>query len=77
MYPQNFRTKQIHMTIAADLLDQIDDIAIKDFTTRSSIFRIALLEYVRKSINATKLQAQDEPGRDVELKKIERDNPGL
>jgi predicted transcriptional regulator len=65
MYPSDFSTKQIHMTIATELLKQIDELAKRDFTTRSSIFRSALVKYVRKPLTMAKLEA--DPGRDVEL----------
>jgi Arc/MetJ-type ribon-helix-helix transcriptional regulator len=48
------------------LLEQVEALAKRNYMSRSSLIRAALIEYLRKPENAARLAAQ--PGEDVELK---------
>ena len=67
MHP-SLESKKIHLTIDANLLALVDTLARRDYTTRSDILRMALLEYVRKPDNTDRPQAA--PGEDAELQKF-------
>lgn len=48
----NIQSKAINITIPAELLKQVDALAVRDYTSRSDIVRQALLEKVRKPVRA-------------------------
>lgn len=44
-------SKKVSITVGSALLKQIDQAAIRDYTTRSGIVRLALLQYIRDPDN--------------------------
>ncbi len=57
---------RVNITVSKRLIQQADDIAKAEYTTRSDIIRQALLEYLRKPESLQKLAANI-TGRDVVL----------
>ncbi len=71
MAPLDLSTKQINFTISVRQLKEIDELAIRDYCTRSDIIRVALTEYMRKPANAS--QPSKTPGSDPALEQVLRD----
>ena len=73
-------TKRILLTISTELLKQVDDVAARDYASRSGVIRLALLEYLRKPENIDKRAAVG-AGRDVALERFledfKKENPEL
>lgn len=68
MHPQNFSIRTINLRMPHQLVLQVDDLAGRNFTSRSEIIRIALLEYLRKPANMP--SSNDNPGQDSELAQV-------
>jgi metal-responsive CopG/Arc/MetJ family transcriptional regulator len=69
MRSPNLRIKKISITLGAQLIEEADKFAVENYTSRTSIIRIALIEYLRKN-NALAQQEAARPGRDTELEKV-------
>lgn len=48
---KSYKSQKVSLSISDALLKQIDQAAVRDFTTRSGIVRLALIEYVRNPAN--------------------------
>ncbi len=73
------RSKIISLTLPEELLTQIDELAKRDYATRSDIIRQAALNYVRESgiseVEIKKTPAPKKPKPQRDMKKLAKKYP--